>query len=130
MNRDYLNRADNNYILAPYVERCKELELSTLTRRRINAIIMLMYKIILGRYQAPEIRQQLHINTGRRTIRNPEFIRLNFYRTDHGLNSALNTACRAFNRTALFIDPTLPIFEFKRKLEKLPDAVFENLLEL
>lgn len=39
-------------------------------------------------------------------------------------------ACRAFNLASLCIDPTLPFYEFKDKLLKLPDIVFGNMLKL
>lgn len=38
--------------------------------------------------------------------RNPEFIKIKSSRTDYGLFSSFNSACRAFNFAALYIDPT------------------------
>lgn len=130
LNGDYLNRSENNYVLSPYKERCDELDIVTLTRRRINDSIIFLHKIISGRYDAPYIRQCLELNMGTRTLRNPEFIRIKASRTDHGLFSSFNTACRAFNLAALFIDPTIPLHEFKDKLGKLSNDVFKNLYNI
>lgn len=127
LHKDNINRGENGYVLAPYEDRCKELELDSIRRRHLNASVLFMHKIITGRLNCPNLRSQLNLNTGLRTFRNPEFIKINFSRTDHGQSSPLNLACRAFNFAALFIDPTLPFDQFKAKLLKLPDKAFGQL---
>lgn len=127
LHGDNINRSENNYVLAPYQERCNDLKLCTLRRRHINASVLLLHKIISGRIHCPGIRNQLHLFQGVRSLRNPEFIKINYSRTDHGLNSPLNLACRLFNHAALFIDPTIRYDEFKLKLLKLPDKAFGQL---
>lgn len=79
LNGDFINRAENGYVLSPYLDRCRELELTTLVRRRINASVLFMHKTISGRYVSPEIRNRLDLNSGIRTLRNPEFIKLKMY---------------------------------------------------
>lgn len=37
LNGDDQDRADNDYVLEPYIDRCIELNLDTLVRRRTNA---------------------------------------------------------------------------------------------
>lgn len=130
LNKDYLNRAENNYVLPPYENRCADLKLTKLIRRRVNAAALFMYKIIRGQYQAPDIRNRLNLNTGVRSLRNPEFIILKKYDTDYGYNSPFNQACRAFNHAVLFIDPTTSFIDFKSKLLSLPDSAFGNLCAL
>lgn len=130
LNGDYLNRKENDYVLAPYVDRCQELEMVTLTRRRINDSIIFIHKIISGRYDATNIKEHLELNTGRRTLRNPEFIRIKAFRTDYGLFSPFNMACRAFNIAALFIDPTIPLNQFKSRLIGLSNDVFKKLYNI
>lgn len=130
INKDNLNREENGYVLKPYVERCDELNITSLIRRRINSAVLWMHKIISGRMDSPELRSHLELNTGVRTYRNPEFIKIKFSRTEYGLNSPFNVACRAFNHAALFIDPTLPFHDFKDKVIRLPDSAFGNLVKL
>lgn len=130
MHNDYKNREENNYVLAPYNDRSHELNLMSLARRRVNSSALWIHKIISGKIQSPALRSQLNLNTGIRTLRDPEFIRIKFSRTDYGLNSPLNYACRAFNHAALFIDPTLPFHEFKKRLFKLPDCAFGEMTKL
>lgn len=127
---DNFNRQENNYLLPPYDERRLQLNLDTLVRRRVNASILLIKKIISGQMGSPTLRNKLQLNTGLRTSRNPEFIRLNSSSTFYGLNAPLNYACRAFNFAALYIDPTLPFYEFRKRLLRLPDTAFGELTKL
>lgn len=125
---DYINRSENNYVLPPYEIRCNSLILTTLIRRRINAAVIFIHKIISGKIISPTLRNELILNTGTRSIRRPEFIRLKHYRTERALFSPFNMACRAFNLAALFIDPTLPLYRFKEKLLAQPDQIFGELI--
>lgn len=130
LNKDYLNREENDYHLAPYLDRCAKFDLKTLMRRRVEAMVMFVHKIISGRYKSQFLRNELSINWGTRALRNPEFIRIKFFRTEYAQNSSFNLACRAYNHAALFIDPTLTAVEFARKLDKLPDNCFGDLCKL
>lgn len=124
MKGDHLNRSENNYILSPYIDRCKSVGLDTLVRRRINLSVLLIHSIIIGKFQSPSLRSKMDLNTGTRSLRNPEFIRLKFAKTDFSTYSPLNNACRMFNHAALFIDPTIPHYAFRKKLLALPDSAF------
>lgn len=130
LNKDYINREENNYQLAPYADRCAKFELKSLVRRRIEAQVIFMHKIISGKYNSQFLRNQLSLNWGTRTIRNPEFIRIPFCRTDYALYSSFNIACRAYNHAVLFIDPTLPLIQFIEKLHRLTDSCFGDLCKL
>lgn len=125
---EYKNRAAHNYVLTPYIERCISVDLTTLIRRRLNAAVMFIHKIISGRYQSPALRGELILNTGIRSLRKPEFIKIKNYRTERSLFSPLNIACRAFNHVALFVDPTLPSSNFKSQLLRLTDGQFGQLI--
>lgn len=129
-HNDYKNRQENDYVLTPYIDRCNELGLTSLIRRRVNASTLLIYKILHSKIDSPTLRSQINLNTGVRSLRNLEFIKLKYCRTDCGLNSPFNLACRAFNHASLFIDPTLPFLDFKNKLLRLPDSAFGVLAKL
>lgn len=130
LHRDYINRKENNYVLSPYTDRCNELEIATLMRRRLNTTILFMHKIITGRYKAPEIRNAISLNTGIRTFRNPEFIRVPFCRTEDEMFSPFNFSCRAYNFAALYADPTQSFDQFKNSLLQIPDLSFDRLCKL
>lgn len=127
---DNLNRSDNNFVLRPYIDRCTESGLNTLIRRRINASVLFIHSLIIGKFKSPVLREHMDLNTGIRTLRNPEFIRLKYCRTEHSTYSSMNNACRTFNHAALFIDPSLPHDQFRSKLLKLPDSIFGPWIKL
>lgn len=118
------HRPADQYILSPYTERCTNAGLQTLIRRIINAIVLFVHSIISGRFKCPALRAQLDLNTGVRTLRNPEFIRIKAARTEKSLYSPFNSACRMYNFAALYIDPTLSFNDFRCKLMKLQDGQF------
>lgn len=124
LNGDLIHRSDNNYVLAPYTDRCMKYDLDSLVRRRINAIVLFVHAIIQRKINSNCLRSQINIYDGIRSLRNPEFIRVKSYKTDHSQYSPFNKACYIFNHAALFIDPSLSFHEFKEKLLRLPDSAF------
>lgn len=130
LNGDHLNRSNNNYRLSPYIDRCNNFGFTTLARRRVNLAVLFAHSVIMGRYINPNLRALMQLNTGIRTLRRPEFIRLKSSNTNTSIFSSFNNACRAFNHAALFIDPTLPHHEFRVKLLALPDTAFGDFTKL
>ena len=130
LHGDNINRKENDYVLQPYRERCDELGIVSLNRRRVISSVLWMHQLISGRIDSPYLRSQLNLNTGERKLRNPEFIRLKHSRTEYGWNSPFNNACRAFNCAVTIVDPTLPFTRFKHEVMQLPDQVFGDLIEL
>lgn len=130
LNGDYISRSDNNYKLAPYSERCKKLDLTSLIRRRINMQVLFIHKILQSKFISERLRGEITLYEGTRSLRCPEFIRFKQCKTDYALNSPFNLACRAYNHAVLLIDPTLPYHEFERELIALPDSIFGELCKL
>lgn len=124
LNGDHLKRDENNYVLEPYTQRCKKFDLVSLIRRRVNASALFIHAIIIGKINSPLLRSSMVLNEGVRSLRKPEFIRLKASRTDTSTHSSFNNACYIFNHAALFLDPTLPHHEFRKKLIELPDSAF------
>lgn len=120
------NDPTNKHILRPYTTRCTELEIKTLTRRRIDSAIFLLHDIIRGRMKSTYIRNELPFCTITRITRSPQFIRLSRCNNDYTDNSSLRAASRLYNIAALHIDVTLPVTQFRRKISLLPDVVFLN----
>lgn len=130
MHKDNINRKENNYVLPPYQDRCEELGITSLNRRRVNTAVLWIHKILSGRIDCPNIRNQLQLNTGARTLRNPEFIRIQFSKNNYGLHAPLNDACRAYNYAVTKVDPTLQYDQFKKEVLRLPDEEFKELIDL
>lgn len=114
-----------SYVLPPYTDRCAKLELATLARRRVNAIILFVHAIIMGKYNSPYLRSMMTLNDNARTLRHIDFIKLRTYD-----NSPLNVACRLFNIAVRNIDPTQPRNQFRTALLKLPDNLFDEWTKL
>lgn len=110
-----------SFVLSPYADRCAQLGLTTLVRRRVNAIVLFIHSVIIGKYNSPQLRSMMTLNDGERVVRYPNFIILKTHD-----NSPFNVACRLFNLAATTIDPTLPRNEFRTALLNLPDDFFNQ----
>lgn len=108
-----------SYVLSPYTERCEQLGLTTLVRRRINATVLFMHALISNKYLSPHLRSMLTLNSSTRVLRNSNFISIG--RND---GSPFSDACRLFNVAASKIDPSLPRTIFRTSLRALPDDLF------
>lgn len=120
------NNPRNKYELRPYATRCKELEMQSLQRRRINTCIFFVHDIISGHLNAPSLRNQLTFSTINHFTRSPNFIKLKHCRLDCTDNAPFRMACKLYNRTALLVDVTLDRESFRRKVALLPDTVFDQ----
>lgn len=116
----------NQYQMRPYTDRCKELNIETLRRRRINSCIVFIFDILSGRINSPSLRNQLNMTAARYLTRQTDFIKLNFCRLDCTINAAFRTSCKLYNVAALFVDTTTDRYTFIRRINRLPDSVFDN----
>lgn len=128
MNRDYLNRSENNYVLSPYVERCGKHKLQTLIRRRANACILFIHSVLTGRISSPALRSRITFNA--RPTRHNGMIFIRSYRTGRSTYSPFNIACRMFDAVSSIIDPTLPHMQFRNALQRVPDSDLRLFLTL
>lgn len=119
-----VDRENQNYARRPYLDRRLEAGLESLVRRRCNATASFLHKIIVGKFDVPNVRQRLSLNTGIRTLREPEFIRPKFYYKEYLKCCPLNNASHIFNHSALFIDPTTTHLDFKSRVARLTDDQF------
>ena len=120
------NNPLNDYQLRPYTVRCTELEIHTISRRRINMCIFLLHDIISGRLKSSYLRDQLSFVKINYFTRSPDFIKLPNCRLDCVKNSPFRLACKLYNLISLFVDVTIDRDTFKRKVSEIPDAIFEN----
>lgn len=120
------NNPRNQFALRPYIERCTEMNMCTLKRRRINACIFLIHDIISGKLSSPRLRNQITFFKINYFIRSPEFIKLNHCTKDCTNDSPFRTACRLYNLSVLHVDPTIDRMTFRDRVTKLPDTVFTN----
>lgn len=83
-----------------------------------------MHKIISGKIKSGLLSSNLILYSGIRTLRNPEFIRMRTHKTDLLQYSPFNNVCFIYNHVAVFVDPSLPYEQFKKKILDLPDHDF------
>lgn len=121
------NNPLNKYELRPYSTRCAELDMQLLKRRRLNTCVFFIHDIISGRLKSPQLRNQISFFTINYFTRSPEFIKLKRCRLDCTDNNPFRMACKLYNRVALSVDVTLGREKFRREVNLLPDAVFENV---
>ena len=115
---------DGNYRLRPYADRCAELNLQSLARRRANSSVFFVHDVLTGRVNSQPLRERINLYDGSRALRNPALIRLEPHMRDYLKYSPFNFACRLFNLAAAHVDPTLPALEFRRNVQELDDSVF------
>lgn len=118
------NNVNNDYQLRPYIERCRELDMVSLNRRRINNSIYFIHDLITGRTSSINLRNQLKFFKITRFTRSPEFIKLKICRLECNNNSAFRSACKLYNLAALWVDIFLDRNSFRKAINKLPDSRF------
>lgn len=124
-NRDrYIDGDPNNYHLRPYMDRCAELNLNSLLRRRTNAAIFFIHDILTGRINSKFLRGRIILNDESRILRQRPLIRIIPCKHDYSRFSSFNFACRLFNIAASHIDPTLPTQQFRHNVQDLDDSLF------
>jgi hypothetical protein len=82
--------------LPPYVDRCALLCLGTLTRRRANACVLLVFDVLSGMVGSPNLLSLVNVIALRYHNRGGDFSRIDFHR----VHKLLNYAVRHFNKVA------------------------------
>lgn len=121
---DHNRHVTEDYVLSPYTERCAQVALATLVRRRIDATILFMHSLIIGKLQSPHLRSLIKLNHTVRPTRYANFITIETCKKEYLRMSPFNKACSLFNIAARHIDPSLPRCRFRTALLGLPDDVF------
>lgn len=124
-NRDrHIEGANNGYRIRPYADRCAELNLRSLLRRRTNAAVFFVHDILTGKINSQFIRNKIILDDGSRILRRTSLIRITSSIRDYSQFSPFNFACRLFNLAVNHVDPTLPTREFRSSVHRLDDSIF------
>jgi hypothetical protein len=83
--------------LPPYEHRCVLLHIYILVKRRSIAYRMLIFDILKGRMNSPNLLSALDLNTPRYRTQGSEFLRYGFHRTNLGVHEPMSAAMRNFN---------------------------------
>lgn len=104
--------------LPPYEERCKLINIETLSRRREKAGALFIAKVLHGDIDSPGILQNLNFHVPSRQLRSSLFFSLPFRRTNYGQNEPLRRLCQIFNKCSHLFDFNVSVACFKSRLDK------------
>lgn len=122
-NHNRYTSADS-YNLRPYIDRCAELNLQSLVRRRINTAVFFIHDVLIGKINSQSLRDKIVLNTSTRYMRNPPLLRLTSCRNTYSNYSPFNFACRLFNLAVAHVDPTVPSLQFRHNVIQLDNLIF------
>lgn len=98
-----------NYILKrrkmDYIANCRELKLMTLEERRTMLDMGLLYDILHGRLDCPELIERLSLCVPRRRTRHTNLFAVPCHKTNYGQNAVLTRIFNTFNKTFTAMDP-------------------------
>ena len=120
----HIDPNEESYTLRPYADRCAELNLQSLARRRANAAVYFVHDVLNGKVNSQALRDRINLFDGSRALRNPSLIRIDRCSREYQTYSPFNFVCRLFNLAAAHVDPTLPSREFRNAIQELDDSVF------
>lgn len=87
-----------------YEESCKHYSLPTLKNRRITTDMMLLYDIVRGNLDCPDLVSEIGLRAPQRCSRNPRLFHIPFHRTKLTHNSVLSRIARTYNVSFSTVD--------------------------
>lgn len=110
------NDPDN---LPAYPDRCKLIDLETLSSRRIKAQRLFIFDLLTGNIDCPELLEQFSWNVPPRRFRSSPLLAIPFHRTNFGYNSCFDICLRYFNNVCDVFDFNLSKNVFKARIRGL-----------
>lgn len=92
----------DTFVLPPYENRCKLINLQTLAIRRDNASNVFLADILRGDISSPILLRNINLYAPARTFRNVDLFRGMHHRTNYGMNAPLERGIRLLNRCSCF----------------------------
>lgn len=102
--------------LPPYEQRCKLINVETLSCRREKSSTVFVAKVLLGDIDSPAILRNLNFHVPSRQLRAAVFFSLPFRRTNYGQNEPLRRLCETFNKYSNLFDFNISLECFKNRL--------------
>ena len=90
--------------LPPYENRCRVLVMDTLKKRRDVARVLLVFDLLSGKIDSPNLLTQIGLSVPSYQTRGHEFLFVEFHRTNYGVFEPINAAVRGFNEFAGLFD--------------------------
>lgn len=105
--------------LPHYSDRCQLIKLKALSTRRTHQQRMLIFDLLTGNIDCPELLEQIPINVPPRRFRYSPFLVIPYNRTNHGSNNPFYVCLRSFNDVAELFDFNLSKTVFSNRLREL-----------
>ena len=106
-----------NLVLPPYEDRCRVLVMDTLKRRRDIARVLLVFDLLSGKIDSPNLLTQIVLSVPAYRTRGREFLYVEFHRTNYGVFEPINAAVRGFNEFAGLYDFNLTRDTFLNRIK-------------
>jgi hypothetical protein len=90
--------------------------LETLTKRRTIACILFIFDILTGKIDSTSLLASVRFNVSHYPLRTSEILRVDFHRTNYGMNEPLNNAVRKVNENFDLFDFNLTKDQFLTRL--------------
>lgn len=107
----------NGYELPSYEDRCRLINLETLSRRRENMGAFFIFDLLTDQINAPVLLEKIHLNVPARSLRSHTFLNTVFHRTNYGDTEPITNMARTFNRFADLYESDLSRVNFRSKVK-------------
>lgn len=118
-------RNPETFHMRPYIDRCTDLRINTLSRRRTNTGILFIYDLIENNIIAPTLNNLITRRTSTYALRRNEYINMPLVTRGYLFNNPFLTMCRNFNKISNIYLDSSSRNEFKSVIESLPDSFFQ-----
>lgn len=103
-------------VLPPYENRCRLLNIETLSRRREIAGASFIFDLLSGRINSPALLGKINFNAPVRSLRNHQFLNPDFHRTNYGQSEPVTNLSNLFNKFTYLYEPDMSREIFRSSL--------------
>lgn len=102
--------------LPPYSDRCKLLDLESLSARRIKMQRLFIFDLLQGHIDCPALLEQTPLHIPPRSLRHSALLAVPYHRTNYGYNNPLDSCIRLFNVVCSEFDFNMSKNVFKNRI--------------
>lgn len=105
--------------LPPYADRCRLIDLETLSSRRVKMQRLFVFDVLQGNIDCSVLLEQVRFNVPSRRFRSSSLLTVPQHRTNYGYNNPFDSCIRVFNNVTDLFDFNVSKNEFCRKIREL-----------
>lgn len=88
-----------------YADTCRELEILTLRERRLVLDMGLLFDVLRGRLDCPELLEQISFKVPTRRTRHTQLFAVPSHKTNYGMNAVMSRIVKEYNLHFSEVDP-------------------------